>query len=349
MRIIQPASDSAARELAVGSSNRAKRRAEITAALVYAAGSVCLFLYSGLNFSWLSGPYNVNLYEAIALAGDVTLSIASICLLIKSRFTGRIAFLGALLNWPFYRFIEFNGANFSSWLFFNLPDEGQESHAAMFLVTLKIVSISLLFAATAFSAWRLMPASWRVRKLSLRDRVWPASAISFLLVASWFLASVSRYEIPIFDLHSNPPMLSVLHVEKRGLQFHETSLAFYRNGEFYLRRDDRRLFQYRFPMSIVRGVLSAADHQLFNTLVNSPPELRGTQVQSYSPPRGWNADRWYVFVGRRLQRKPISLEGSAVPNDILSLFADAQKLPAEQTWQRNSKDVCFGFCFDPSY
>lgn len=349
MRTMQPTSDAATHDPATRKSNRARRRAEIAAAIVYAAAAVCLCLYSALNFAWISGPDTVDPYEVAAFAGDAMLCLASISLLIKPRFTDRIAFLGALLNWPFYWFIEFRGANFSSWLFFNLPDDIYDLRAAARLVIFKIVAISLLFAATAFSLWRLMPASWRVRKLPLRDRTRPGLAISFALVAAWFLASVSRYQIPIFDLHSNPPTLAVLHVEKHGLEFHETSLAVYRNGEFYLRRDDRRLFQYRFSMSIMRGVLSEADRQLFSTLVNSPPELQGTQVDSYSPPLSWNADRWYVFGRRRPQRKPIVMERSEVSNGILSLFADAQKLPVDATWHRTSKDVCFGFCFDPLY
>ena len=349
MRAIQPKSDVGARNSAASPANATKRGAEITAAIVYALTAFCLLLCFRFSFSWISGSWSANRYETAAFAGDMSMLIASVCVLMKSRFADRVALLGAILNWPFFRFAEFSGYTFSSWLVFNLPDDGDESRAALRLVTLKIVSISLLFAATAFSSWRLMPASWRARKLSLRDRTWPGFAICFLLVGTWFLVSVSRYQIPIYDLHDNPPILSVLHVEKSGLHFHETSLAFYRNGEFYLRRDDRRLFQYRFPMSIINGVLTEPDLRLLKGLADSPREFQGTQVSSYSPPHAWKADRWYVFDERRAGRKPINMEISVVPNDILSLFADAQKLPPYRTWRRTSKDVCFGFCFDPTY
>jgi hypothetical protein len=75
-----------------------------------------------------------------------------------------------------------------------------------------------------------------------------------------------------------------LHVEKHGLQFHETSLAFYRDGQFYLAQNNRRLFQYSFQTSLARGVLTKDYFGLLNGLANSPPEFRGSDISSYVPP-----------------------------------------------------------------
>jgi hypothetical protein len=257
--------------------------------------------------------------------------------------------VASLLAWPYFRLGAFHRYAFSSWLTFNLPGERSELHFAFLIATLTILVISTLVAATAFSALRLMPRAWRIGKLSFRDRAWPGFAVTFLFVVTWYLTAVMPYQIPILDIHQIRPIVSVLHVEKHGLQFHETSLAFYGDGQFYLVQNGRRLFQYSFQKSLARGVLTEDCFRLLNGLANSPPKFRASDVSSYVPPNAWNADRWFVVIEGRTGRKPINKDASVAPIEVLSLFYEAQKLPHEWAQQETARDVCLGFCYDPTY
>ena len=275
--------------------------------------------------------------------------VSSFRVFMARKFGDLIALVGALLVWPYFRLVEFNGYNFSSWVIFNLPGSSRDSHFAFRVAALTILSISSLFAATAYAALRLTPRTWLIGKLSLRDRSWPGFVISILFVATWYLRAVTPYQIPIYDIHQIQPLVAVLHVEKHGLQFHETYVAFYRDGQFYLTNDDRKLFQYCFQKNFTHGELTEKQFRLLNAVANLPPEFQGSQVWSHRPPYTWNADRWIVFVQGRVGRKPIDVEVSVVPKEVLTLFYDAQKLPYEERRQSAARDVCLGFCYDPSY
>lgn len=349
MRTPQPIPDVATDDPGVGMLNPARRRSEILAAIVYLGASLLLILYFRFRFHWFSGSWTDNRYEVASLLGGVFLLVSSFRVFMARRFGDLMALVGALLVWPYFRLAEFNGYSFSSWVIFNLPGASRDSHFAFLIATLTILSMSSLFAATAYSALRLTPRTWLIGKLPLRDRAWPGFVISLLFVAAWYLTAVTPYQIPIFDIHQIRPLVSVLHVEKHGLQFHETYVAFYRDGQFYLTRDDRKLFQYCFQTNLAHGVITEEQLRLLNGVANSPPEFRGSQVWSHGPPYTWNADRWIVFVRGRAGRKPIDAELSVVPKEVLALFYDAQKLPYEETRQSTARDVCFGFCYDPSY
>jgi hypothetical protein len=282
-------------------------------------------------------------------SGGAMLLVSSIRVFMARRFADLIALVGALLAWPYFWLAAFPRYVFSSWLTFNLGGESSELHFARLIATLTILAASALVAATAFSALRLTPKAWRIGKLSLRDRAWPGFALTFLFVVTWYLRAVTPYQIPIYDIHQNLPDVSVLHVEKHGLRFHETSLAFYRDGAFYLAQNDRRLFQYSFETRLARGVLTEDCFRLLNGLANSPPEFRGSDVSSYVPPKTWNADRWFVTMQGRAGRKPTNIDASVVPKEVLTLFYETQKLPQEWAQLKTARDVCLGFCYDPTY
>lgn len=326
----------------------ATRRSEIVTATVYLASALSLFVYFYFAFlpfpaSWIHSPY-----EIASLLGSVLSVVSAIRIFMGRKFGDRMALVGALLVWPYFMIVEFSGTTFSSWLMFNLPDD-HNSHQATFMATLTILSIGLLFAETASSALRLTPRTWIIRKLPLRGRVWPGFLISFVFIAVWYLNSVRPYRIPIYDYHSARPILSVLHVEKQGLLFHETTVEFYRGGKFYLSHNDRRLFQYSFQTSLASGVLPQASFPALNELTSSPPEIPGSQFSSYVPPRSWNADRWYIFVKGSYGRKAIRVETPDVPAELLNLYYETQKAPQERSSKVTERDVCFGFCYDPTY
>lgn len=326
----------------------ARRRSEILAATIYLCAALAILLYLRLYFYWGSWTTH-NRYEIAAVLGEVMLLVSAIRAFMACRFGDLIALIGSLLAWPYFLRSVFYSYGFSPWLTFNMPGESRSLHAAFFIATLAILGTGSLFAATAYSILRLTPRTWFIGKQPLRDRAWPGLAATVLFVVIWYLAAVTPYQIPIFDVHQIRPIVSVLHVEKHGLQLHETSLAFYRDGQFYLAQNDRRLFQYSFQTSRARGVLTEDYFRLLNGLADSPPEFQGSNVSSYVPPRTWHADRWFVSMEGRTVQKPINKDTSVVPKEVLTLFYEAHKLPQEWTQQQTSRDVCLGFCYDPTY
>lgn len=326
----------------------ARRRSEIVAAAVYLGAGLALLLYFLARCHWIRGSWTDNRYEIAALLGATILLISSVRVFMARRFGDLMALIGALLVWPYFRLAEFN-RYFSSWVLFNVPGVSPDQRTELFFAALTVVAISALVAATAYSALRLTPRIWLIGKLSLRDRVWPGFVITFMFVVIWYLKTVTPYQIPIYDLHGVRPIVSILHVEKHGLQFRETNVAFYRDGEFYVAHDNHRLFQYSFQRSWAKGELTEDYFRLLHELANSPPEFIGSDVSSYVPPHSWNADRWFVFIEGRAGRKPVNVEASTMPDEVVSLFYEAQKLPLEWTEQDTMRDVCLGFCYDPTY
>jgi hypothetical protein len=333
---------------AFGMLNAARRRSEILAALVYLGASLLLILYFRFCLDWSLWSWT-DYYEIVALLGGALLAVSSFRVVMRRKYSDLIALIGALLAWPHFGLVESNRSRFSPWVLFNTPGPSRYSRSAFLIATLTILAIASLFAATAYSALRLTPRTWHIGRISLRDRAWPGFAISVLFVGIWYLTSVSPYRIPIFDLHGTLPLVSVLHVEKHGLQFHETYVAFHRDGQFHLIHDDRKLFQYSFQTTSAHGYLTEDQLRLLNAVVNTPPEFKGARVWSHRPPDAWNADRWMVFVQAKAGQKPIDVEVSVVPQAILMLFYDAQKLPYERGLQNTARDVCLGFCYDPTY
>jgi len=327
----------------------AKRRSEILAATIYLSAALFMLLYLRLYFYWIRDMWADNLQEIVPLLGAAMLLVSSIRVFMVRRFADVIALAGAILAWPYFRLAAFPRYTFSPWLAFNLPGESSEIRSAFLVSTLVILTTSLMVAATAYSVLRLTPRTWSSGGLPLRDRAWPASVLTFLFTVVWYFSAVTPYQIPIFDIHQNLPYISMVHVEKHGLQLHETSLAIYRDGQFYLAQNERRLFQYSFRRTLATGVLTEDCFQLFHDLANSPPELNGSDVSSYVPPKTWNADRWFVFIQGKAGRKPIKKDVSVVPEQLLGLFQNAQKLPQERTRLETARDACLGFCYDPTY
>jgi hypothetical protein len=314
------------------------RKSDVVAAVIYFASALALVAL--FQFRYYSTP---------SLLGAGLLVAASIFVFAARRFADVTALAGTLLAWHLVRAIVFSKWSFmfSPWLVFNLPGDGSDLHRQFLFAGSEIVVASILAAATAWSLLRLTPKGWRCGSLPVRNRMWPGFVATLLFVVVWYVGAVTLYQIPIFDLHSIPPRLAVLHVEKHGLQFHETSLAVYRDGQFFLRHDDHRLFQYSFQSSMSVGVVPQKFFELIKSLTDSSPAFVGSNVPYYTPPRTWNAERWFVYLG--VGRKPIRMEVSALPKSVSDLFSDVQATSPEWVRQETRRDICFGFCYDPTY
>jgi hypothetical protein len=125
----------------------------------------------------------------------------------------------------------------NSWIAFNFPDGYPHSFPDVFLAKLKILFAATVVVSTACCATRLLPPGWLLRGLPIRERTWPAFAVCFLAIATWYAASASPYRVPLI-VDGIWPELTVLHVEKRGIQFHETTISVVQDGKLYGQRNE---------------------------------------------------------------------------------------------------------------
>lgn len=142
-----------------------------------------------------------------------------------------------------------------------------------------------------------------------------------------------------------PPSLRILHVQKRGLQFHELEVMTYRDGRFWVSQNDRKLFQYRFQDRTGQGIMPPDIGKHAHFLIQST-DLSEMRTASPEALRSWDAEGWYVVVEGRVLA--FSSEYKTVPpKEVLNLFNEIEGLPANTKTSWPVQDVCLGFCYDP--
>lgn len=235
------------------------------------------------------------------------------------------------------------------WVMFNQPNDGHTFYPAFAVPG--IFSVALLALAATIAAMRLLPSRWQVRQLPICQLTWPGFAVSFLVLAVWFTQSVLPYRIPGALDYSDWPILQILHVEKRGLQFHEACISVWggisrpRNpASVSFSGNDRRLFWYRFGEASASAQLSEPMIKRIQTIIASSSQPRAERA-TVKPIRDWNADNWYFIVGGAGIRTYTN--GGKPPEDIVNLFDDLEKLPQSSPARSERSDVCLGFCYDP--
>jgi hypothetical protein len=233
------------------------------------------------------------------------------------------------------------------WLMFNVPDNELMAYS-----TLKatILFVGLIALAVATAGLRLLPNHWLVWGSPIRYRTWPAAAISTAVLGVWFSQSVMPYRIPgALDLFDRP-ILQILHVQKHGLQFHERCVSVWGRAHDPVSAsfsgNDRRLVQYRFRERSASGQLPQPLIERVRSML--PPQNQSrAEWDKVKPIRNWNADNWY-FIAQGTGLKVYSAaNGSAPPQEIVSLFDDLERLTQSSEMQSERKDVCLGFCYDP--
>jgi hypothetical protein len=239
----------------------------------------------------------------------------------------------------------------NTWTMFNESNRKFVSYDALHLTELTIFSVVLIVLAVATAAMRLVPADWRLRGLPVRERTWPALGATLLFLAVWFSQSVMPYRISGAMDYSGWPVLQILHVEKRGLQFHETTVSVggYRTHPLSasFSGNDRRLFEYRFQQYYGwAGELQPTLTDRVQAVIQSSESANRNPVE-VKPLRKWNEDGWYV-AGQGLALKAYTTEkGESPPHEIVRLFNELETLPRSRESQSEVRDVCLGFCYDP--
>jgi hypothetical protein len=236
------------------------------------------------------------------------------------------------------------------WTMFNAPDRELLMYDNLRIAELTILSIGLIVLAVATAALRLFPARWSFRSMPLCKRTWPAFGASFLFLAVWFGQSVMPYRISGAVDYGSWPILQILHVEKRGLQFHETCIDIwgYRNRveSVSFSGNDRRLFRYRFQQKLAYGELPEPLKERIQTLMQSSGSARSNR-EIVQPLRSWNDDGWYINGEDSGLKAYTKGNGATPPQEIVDLFDELEKIPRARETQSDRKDVCLGFCYDP--
>jgi len=308
--------------------------------------AVVLFLLTGASLlsQLLEGPLYPSLLAIAAIASPLVFLCACVVVFFRPRLGYGLGLAAGLiaLGWFVGTERTLEGWNHgNSWLLLNYPGPPAAGWPLGF-AHLRILSVALILISLACASLRLFPSRWSLRGSPLRRCTWPAFAFGFLVLAVWFVRSVTPYCVTtITDVIE--PEVRILHVQKRGLHIHETTVTAYRDGKVFVVRHDRRLFQYRFEG---RATLSLAPFQRVRPFVQSTGlwKLR-TPVPEVL--RSWNADGWYVVLQdsrllaftSEFRRKP--------PKEVTDLFQELEKLPASQEQPFVLRDVCLGFCYDP--
>jgi hypothetical protein len=310
-------------------------KAKITAAVLFAC-STAIILWLVLSI-----PHD-NRTPPLAVLACALGFLAASCVVFPFPRVGYVAgtISGiAALHW-FSRIEFWDFPPLNSWILFNLPDGDPN----ITIAKLRILFVVTIVTATACALMRLLPANWTVRAIPTRERTWPAFVVCLLVIVPWYCVSASPYRIP-WIVDAVWPELAILHVEKNGIQLHETTITVYRDGRFYIRRNDRRLLQYRFAVRAANGVLPHAMTARVQLLAQSP-QIRSLHTLPAAALRSRTAEGWYI----RTEQGTLAFTteyGTEPPKEVVDLFRDLEPVgPAENNLEM-SKDVCLGFCYDP--
>lgn len=321
---------------------------KLTAALVFLCTGVsvaCLFFrFPHLpidDVSLWSTPLRMAAKSAARL-----LCCAGVLVSFRPRFGYPLGFIAGATALPWYVLTESSLSPFNSWVYLNIEMPSREKWVLTF-VKLELISAALIVATLACSSLRSLPKSWSFRGKSIRYRTWPVIAVSFVAMAVWFARCVTPYSVPGYDNWSNSE-LRILHIQKRGLRFEETTVRAFRDGRVWIIRDARSLFQYRSEVRLTMPVLGDAPTTYAGLRsLSQSPELWNMRTAAPHMLRSWNAEGWYVVLKDSRLLAFTTQHRTAPPEAITQLFRELVALPATDCPSSAIRDVCLGFCYDP--
>ncbi len=302
-----------------------------------------------LDRFWAGTPLQAVFYF-LCFISPALLTFAAGTVALRPALSHACALIGLVsAPWLYWSAIR-NTALGNVWLVFNVPDKELMRYPQTFYAALTIVSVGLMVLALATAAMRLLPSRWQLRGQPLCERTWPAVAVGLIFLVVWFSRSVMPYRIPGAMDFADWPVLQILHVEKRGLQFHETCVKVWGHSPRPFRvsvsGNNRRLFEYRFQDTSASGPLSEPLAERVRALVQSSHRTREAS-ETVKPIRDWNADAWYFQAQGAGLKIYNTAHRSPPPQEILDLFQDLEGVPRSSQTRSEMKDVCLGFCYDP--
>jgi hypothetical protein len=303
-----------------------------------------LFIGSAISSMCLVSIYPDGI-KRVGMAGAFGFVASALIMFFKPRLSCIVGFFSGIA--ALYWFLGVELSDFpclNSWILGNVPDDWDINLPS---VKIRIFFVIIILSATTCALIRLLPTSWEWRRIAMRERTWPAFMLCFVVVLFWYGVSVSPYRIPII-VDAVGPELSILHVEKNGMQFHETSISVNNMQSFFGAQNDRRLFQYQFPERVTYGGVPKAMLTHVQVLTHSP-QIKNLHTPPAIALRSWKAEGWYMLTRQGIFAFTTEY-GTKPPQELVDLFRDLQSLAPQQTRAvivRNVRDVCLGFCYDP--
>jgi hypothetical protein len=274
---------------------------------------------------------------------------ASSLVFLRPRYGYRLGLVAGLMALPMFIQDELSLAPWNSWIYLNYESPIPSDRGAFLtFANLNILSVALIVVSFVCALVRCLPARWLLRNFPLCQRTWPAFLVGLLVMAVWFVHSVTPYSLPVFHDGVDADF-KILHVQKRGLRFQETTVDGFREGRTYIVRNDRRLFQYRFEGRINRISLwevSPTAYQHGRALVESA-ELWTLHTPPPKALKSWDAEGWYVVLKDKRLLTFSTEYGTSPPKEVVELFHEIESLPASEEQPFATRDVCLGFCYDP--
>jgi hypothetical protein len=288
-----------------------------------------ILLYMGMD--WLA----VLLSPFVLLSGAVLLRR-------RPRIGYMVAAVGAALPLPWI-FMTESRAFGNSWIAMNASS--LEPDVYMRYSQLRIVSVALLLM-TLIWAMRLLPSDWQLRNRPVNQRTWPSTAVPLVLIVCWFAAFARPYREPLI-VDAMHPELSILNVKKDGVAFHETRISVYRDGRYYVIRNDRKLFRYSFGETAHEGLLTD-DLRTKLKVIQALPELKRTLDKSPRALRARHSEGWYTETESFAITAFTTENATAPPADLVDFFRVVEGAPPTGAGSHYEvRDVCLGFCYDP--
>jgi hypothetical protein len=277
------------------------------------------------------------------LLSPLVLSIGALLLRWRARVGYIVAAAGATLPLPWI-FLTESRAFGNSWIAMNASSQ-QEAvythYSQLRILTVEVLLMTLIWAMT-----RLLPSEWQLRNRAVNTRIWPSITIPLILVVFWFAAFALPYREPLI-VDAEHPELSVLHVKKDGTTFHETRVSVYRNGRYYVVRNDRQLFRYSFVEAVHEGNLTD-DLRAKLKGIQTLPELIRTQDKAPRALRARDAEGWYTEMDSFAITAFTTENATPPPGVLVDFFQELERSPSIGAGSRyEMRDVCFGFCYDP--
>ena len=275
-------------------------------------GTACLLLLTAVPVSFIRPK--VGTFIAVAAAGAALCSLIWMELVLQRQLAG-------------------------SWITLNLP--GEDYHSYIVGACLRIVAVAAVLFTLLLAMWRLTPAKYVFRNEPIR----PALVLTLVALGTWFSHSARPYRIPII-VDAAEPQLVMLHVEKHGTQFHETSISIYHDSRVFISHNDRRLFLYEFKESVSEKILNADTRALVLHLIESP-QLEGLKTRPPERLREWNAEAWFIATRHSHLFTFSKRNWEEMPAILPVVFHAIETLPPDRRQEYTAKDVCLGFCYDP--
>ena len=272
--------------------------------------------------------------------------IACIVGFYKSHLSHHLGIFAGLIALPWFVLTELSFPRaMNSWVALNGSDDLPGQAELSTFATLRIASVLLIAIAVSCSFLRMLPTRLLWRRLPLCRRTWLAFVVGVLVMAPWFIHSVTPYRTPSVE-DGIGSELCIIHVEKRGLSFHEDEVSVFKDGRVSALRDERRLFQYRFQVSPSLGVISETLHERARALARLPGMTSSMKTSSRSL-RSWNAEGWYVIVENSQPVGFLSEHQTAPPREVIDLFEELRRIPLIEERPHVFRDICLGFCYSP--